>query len=80
MGPDSVADRSNIQEGDIVTAIGGLAVTTPKQFYDTLKTVDVKKGVKIELVNSAGRTFEVLKDGDNWRRFGLSPGPAVETG
>jgi serine protease Do len=63
--PDSVADRSNIQEGDIVTAIGGQAVTTPKQFYDLLKTVDVKKGVKIDLVNRTGRTFELLKDDGN---------------
>ena len=63
--PDSVADRSNIQEGDIIIAIGGQAVTTPTQFYEVLKTVDVKKGVKIDLVNRSGKTFEMLKDGGN---------------
>ena len=63
--PDSVADQSNIQEGDIITAIGGQTVTSPKQFYDILKTVDVKKGVKIDLVNRTGKTFELLKDNGN---------------
>ncbi len=63
--PDSVADRSNIQNGDIITAIGGQAVTNPKQFYDALKTADVKKGVKIDLVNRTGKTFELLKDDGN---------------
>jgi serine protease Do len=63
--PDSVADRCNIQEGDIITTIGGQAVTTPRQFYDVLKTVDVKKGVKIDLVNRSGKTFELLKDDGN---------------
>jgi serine protease Do len=63
--PDSVADESNIEEGDIVTAIGGEPVTTPKQFYDALKTADVKKGVRIDLINRTGRTFELLKDGGN---------------
>jgi serine protease Do len=63
--PDSVADQSNIQEGDIVTAIGGQAVTTPKEFYDALKTVDVKKGVRMDIINHAGKTFELLKDDGN---------------
>jgi hypothetical protein len=40
-------------------------VTTPKQFYDALKTADVKKGVRIDLINRTGRTFELLKDGGN---------------
>jgi serine protease Do len=59
---DSVADRSDIHEGDIITAVGDQPVTTPKQFYDILKNADVKKGVKIDLVNSNGRSFELLKD------------------
>jgi serine protease Do len=63
--PDSVADQSNIQEGDIITAIGGQTVTTPKQFYDILKSADVKKGVKIDLINQTGKTFELLKDDGN---------------
>jgi serine protease Do len=63
--PDSVADRSNIQEGDIITAIGDQPVTTAKQLFDALKTADVKKGVKLDLINHGGKTFEVLKDGGN---------------
>jgi serine protease Do len=62
---DSVADQSNIQEGDIITAIGGQPVTTPKQVYDLLKSADVKKGVKIDLINRTGKTFELLKDDGN---------------
>jgi serine protease Do len=60
---DSVADRSDIHEGDIITAVGDQPVTTAKQFYDVLKNADVKKGVKIDLVNGNGRSFELLKDG-----------------
>ncbi|HXD00116.1 MAG TPA: trypsin-like peptidase domain-containing protein [Verrucomicrobiae bacterium] len=63
--PDSVADQCNIQEGDIITAVGGQAVTTPMQFYEVLKAADVKKGVKIDLINRAGKTFELLKDDGN---------------
>ncbi len=61
--PDSVADRSEIHEGDVITAVGDQPVTTPKQFYDILKNADVKKGVKIDLVNGSGRSFGLLKDG-----------------
>ncbi len=63
--PDSVADSSGIEAGDIVTAVGGQTVTTPKQFYDALKNVDVKKGVLINLVSRSGRRVEVLKDEGN---------------
>jgi serine protease Do len=63
--PDSLAERSEIREGDIITAVGGQPVTNPKQFADAAKAADVKKGVMIHYLSQGASKFEILKEGKN---------------
>ena len=58
-----IADRGGIQEGDIITAIGGQAVTNPRQFNELVPKLDFKKGVIVNFIRQGAAGFEVLKDG-----------------
>ncbi len=59
--PDSPAARQGIQVGDIVTEVNHHAVTTPREFADTLKSLDAKKGVVFEIYRDGKQQFSVIK-------------------
>jgi len=46
----------------VITEINHQSVTNPKQFRDTIKNADAKKGVIINLISGGTSRFEVLKD------------------
>ena len=60
---DSVAQRKGLKPGDIITEINHKVVTNLKQFRDTMKAADMKKGVIVNFLSQGVSKFEVLKDG-----------------
>jgi serine protease Do len=61
----SLAERNGLETGDIITSVGGKPVTSPREFDEALKGVDVKKGVMLAWVNEHGRRFAVMQDDGN---------------
>jgi serine protease Do len=61
--PDSPAGRTNLREGDTITAVGNQPVTNPKQFYDAIKAADLKKGVIIKSASRGSSKVDLLKLG-----------------
>jgi S1-C subfamily serine protease len=62
----SSATDSGIQEGDIITAVNQRPIADPKQYYDTVKNLDTKKGVILDFISKGGKgaaTFQIVKDG-----------------
>ncbi|MDB6019187.1 MAG: 2-alkenal reductase [Pedosphaera sp.] len=58
-----LAANNGIKPGDIITSVNQQPVTNPKQFRDVIKSMDVKKGVIINLLSEGTAKFEILKDG-----------------
>jgi len=58
----SAAERAGLRAGDIITEINHKAVSTPKQFRDTIKAADPKKGVIINFTSRGTSRFEILKE------------------
>jgi serine protease Do len=58
-----LAARNDIKPGDIITSVNQQPVANPKQFRDALKSIDVKKGVIVNLVSDGTAKFEILKEG-----------------
>src|SRR5262249_6446924 len=61
---NSLAAKAGLNPVDVITAINQQAVLTPKQFNDTLKRADLKKGVLVNLVSGDTARFEILKQGE----------------
>jgi serine protease Do len=59
---NSIAARSNIKAGDIITSINHQEVTNPRQFREAAKKVDLKKGALINLITGDTARFEILKE------------------
>lgn len=57
-----LAAQSDIKPGDIITSINHQATTTPKQFHDTVRKANPKKGVIIKLITDGVARFEILKE------------------
>ncbi len=63
---DSVADLHGIKPGDVITEINRRHVSTPRQFRETVKAADLKRGLMVNLVRDGAGMFLVLKDsGEN---------------
>jgi len=60
--PDSVADHAGISVGDVILAVGPESVTTPRQFYDLVKSGDLKKGIILDLLSQGSAKFALLRD------------------
>ena len=60
----SLAARSQIKPGDIITEVNQRPVTNPREFRAALKAADAKKGIILNLVSGKTSRFEILKDGD----------------
>lgn len=58
---DSVAARSGLKPGDIITAIDQQDVSTPKEFRQLTEKANLKKGVLVNLVSGNTARFEILK-------------------
>lgn len=58
----SVADKSGLKPGDIITELNHKPVRTPKEFRDALKAADAKKGVIVNFITSGTSKFEILKE------------------
>jgi S1-C subfamily serine protease len=58
----SAAERAGLRAGDIITEINHKPVSTPKQFRDTIKAADPKKGVIINFTSRGTSRFEILKE------------------
>lgn len=58
----SVADHKGIKVGDVITEVAGKAVTNVKQFQQTMKEVDTKKGVAFIVVTRGTSRLEILKE------------------
>jgi serine protease Do len=58
---DSPAANKGLRQGDVITSIDHQSVTTPKQFREALKRIDLKKGVLINLISNGTAHFEILK-------------------
>ncbi len=59
----SIAANKGIKPGDIITSINQQSVTNPKQFRETLKRADLKKGIIVNLLSGDTARFEILKEG-----------------
>ena len=58
---NSVAQNLGLRAGDVVTAVNGEPVGTPKEFRQALKA-SKEKGAKIKLVREGARTFLFYKN------------------
>jgi serine protease Do len=61
--PGSLAARSALQPGDIITSVGGQTVRTPNEFYEAAKKADPKKGVILNYNSRGTAKYELLKQG-----------------
>lgn len=60
----SLAEKKQIQAGDVITEVNHRSVTSPKEFTDALKRADLKKGISLNVINDRGvNRFRLLKDG-----------------
>lgn len=59
---DSLAALHGIKPGDVITAINHKSVSSVRQFKQTVKSIDLKKGVFLHLVSGDTARFEVLKE------------------
>jgi serine protease Do len=59
---NGLADQRGIQEGDIITAIGDQPITSPRQFRDAIKGLDIKKGAIIHYISDGNAKFTILKE------------------
>lgn len=60
---NGLAARQNIKPGDVITAINHQPITRVREFRDTLRGADLKKGVLLNLVSGGTARFELLKEG-----------------
>jgi serine protease Do len=58
---DSPASRKDLRAGDIITSINQQPTTSPAEFKEAIKHVNLRKGVLINLVSSKTARFEILK-------------------
>ena len=58
---NSLAQKLGLRAGDVVTAVNGEPVATPKEFREALKS-SKEKGAKIKLVREGARTFLFYKN------------------
>ena len=58
---NSLAQKLGLRAGDVVTAVNGEPVATPKEFRQALKS-SKEKGAKIKLVREGARTFLFYKN------------------
>lgn len=58
----SIAAQSGIQEGDIITSIDDVSISTSKQFVDAMKKVNTKNGVIVHLISDGAARFELLRE------------------
>lgn len=59
---NSVASRSGVRPGDIVTSIDQQPITNRKQFQAVMDKADLKKGVIVNMIRGSVARFEILKD------------------
>jgi S1-C subfamily serine protease len=59
---NSIAARSNIKSGDIITSINHQEVTNPRQLREAAKKIDLKKGVIVKLISGDTTRSEILKE------------------
>jgi serine protease Do len=57
------AARQGIKPGDVITSLDQHPVANTKQFREVLKKVNLKKGVKVNVVTGEKARFEILKEG-----------------
>jgi len=60
---NGLAAHYGIKAGDIITSIDHQPVTSPRQFREVVKSVDVKKGALVTLISDGSSRFEILKEG-----------------
>ena len=58
---DSPAGRKGLKPGEIITSINRRQISSPKEFREALKTLDLDKGVLVDLLSSEAARFEILK-------------------
>ncbi len=59
---EGLAGRQGIKPGDVITAINHQSISSAKQFRQAAKTLDLKKGVLVNLVSGGTARFEILKE------------------
>ena len=62
---DSPSARAGIKPGDIITSINRRTITSPKQFRDALRTLDLQKGVVMNLISDNTPRVETLTESGN---------------
>ena len=61
---DSPASKRGIKSGIIITEVNGKPVSDVTDFREALKTADLKKGVRLNLLNGTTTRSEVLKSSE----------------
>ena len=62
--PDSPAAKRGLKSGTIITEVNGKPVSDVTDFREALKTADLKKGVRLNLLNGTTTRSEVLKSSE----------------
>jgi serine protease Do len=60
---NGLAARNGIKPGDVITEINRKPIKNLRQYRESVKNLDTKKGVIINLVSDGAKKFEILKDG-----------------
>jgi serine protease Do len=59
----SPAAKRGLKAGTIITEVNGKPVADARDFSSALKGADLKKGLRLEIINDGFKKFEVLKSG-----------------
>ncbi|HEX3356648.1 MAG TPA: trypsin-like peptidase domain-containing protein [Tepidisphaeraceae bacterium] len=60
----SIAAKTGINPGDVITQVGGTDVESAKQAADALAKQDVSKGIRLSITNRQGSQFVLLRQED----------------
>jgi serine protease Do len=62
--PRSLAGKAGLQQGDLITKIGGKSVNDAGEAAAALSKADVKKGIRLYITNAEGSRFVFLQQDD----------------
>jgi serine protease Do len=61
--PGSLAARVGIRAGDLIVAVGNKTVRDLKDYRDAMKNVDLKRGVRLQVMREGTRRFVFIRTG-----------------